>query len=156
MKKVEEIKGYKGHIALNEEGKVIQAKNLENEEEWANVLKFNVEKGNEEAKELGFNKMNGFAMIGSNYSLAFMKGLGVVVDTRKADWQELFIYYTYSWSVLITGIVITALSIILFGLAFTSYMSWLAPEPRFYLPAILLIVGIVFLAASKSSMAYRL
>lgn len=155
MKIVNKLKGYYGHIAIDENGKVIES-NLENPEEWANVLTFNVKKGNEEAKELGFNRMNGFAMFGSNYSLAFMKNMGVVVDTRKADWQELFTFYTYSVSVLIVGIVITAISIILFGLAFTPYMNWIAPEPRFYFPILLLIIGIVFLVASKSSMAYRL
>ncbi|BFH72345.1 hypothetical protein SJAV_02890 [Sulfurisphaera javensis] len=156
MKRADEIKGYYGHIAVDENGNVTNSKNIDNPEEWAKVVSFNVKKGNEEAKELGFNKMNGFAMIGRDYTLTFMKGLGVVVDTKKADWQELFTYYTYSWSILITGIIITALSIILFGLAFTPYMSWLAPEPRFYLPSILVIVGIMLLVASKSSMAYRL
>lgn len=156
MKKVEDIKGFYGYVAIDDNGKVTQSKNVDNPDEWAEVLSFNTKKGNEEAKEMGFNRMNGFAMIGSNYSLAFMKGLGVIVDTKKADWQELFTYYTYSWSILIAGIVVTAISIILFGLAFTPYMSWLAPEPRFYLPSILIIIGVILLASSKSSLAYRL
>ena len=156
MKEVKKLKGYYGYVKIDEQGNAVQAENVENKEEWAKVISYNLKKGNEEAKELGFNKMNGFAMFGSNYSLTFMKDLGVIVNTKEADWQELFTYYTYSLSVLITGIVITAISIVLFGLAFTPYMDWLAPEPRFYLPSILIIVGIVFLFSSKSSMAYRL
>jgi len=156
MKEVKKLKGYYGYVKIDEQGNAVQAENVENKEEWARVISSNLKKGNEETKELGFSRMNGFAMFGSNYSLAFMKDLGVIVNTKEADWQELFTYYTYSLSLLIIGIVITAISIVLYGLAFTPYMNWLAPEPRYFIPTMLIIAGIVFLFSSKSSMAYRL
>lgn len=156
MKEVRKLKGYYGHVVVNDKGEAVQAENVEEKDKWAKVISFNVKKGNEEARELGFSRMNGFAMFGSNYSLAFMKGLGVVVKTKEADWQELFTYYTYSMTILISGIIVTIISFILFGLAFTPVMSGLAPEPRFYGPAILLLIGVVLLASSKSSMSYRL
>ena len=58
----------------------------------AEYISFNVKKGNEEAKELGFNKLHGFAMFGSDNSLAFMKNLALVVDTDKTDFNDLFTY----------------------------------------------------------------
>lgn len=45
---------------------MIESKNVENPKEWAEIIKFNVKKGNEEARELGFGHMNGFAMIGKD------------------------------------------------------------------------------------------
>jgi hypothetical protein len=32
----------------------------------------------------------------------------------------------------------------------------LAPEPRFYIPSVLIIIGVILLAASKSKFNYRL
>lgn len=64
------------------------------QEKINDIIKYNVAKGNEEAKELGFSRLNRFVMIGSSKSLTFMKNKAFV-DTTKADWQELFVTYTY-------------------------------------------------------------
>ncbi len=150
------VKGYIGHVKINNEGKVIES-NVDNAEEIAKILKINVEKGNQEAKELGFNKMNGFAMFGSSKSLTFMKDTALVVDSKKADWQELFSTYTYIKSWLIGGIALLVISLILYYLAiFTSYMNYFAPEPRYYTPTILLLISVFMIVLSKSKYSYRL
>ena len=89
MAKKIKIKGYIGHVKINDQGKVEES-NMENAEKIAEFISFNVKKGNEEAKELGFNKLHGFAMFGSDKSLAFMKNLALVVDTDKTDFNDLF------------------------------------------------------------------
>jgi hypothetical protein len=150
------VKGYIGHVKIDKEGKVVES-NVNNAEEIAKILKFNIEKGNQEAKELGFNKINGFAMFGSTKSLTFMKDTALLVDNKKADWQELFTTYTYIKSWLIGGIALLVLSLILYYLAiFTSYMDYFAPEPRFYTPTILLLISIFMIVLSKSKYSYRL
>nr|WP_276321728.1 hypothetical protein [Saccharolobus shibatae] len=151
------MKGYVGHIKINEEGKIEESSNIDYPSKLVDIIKFNLKKGNEEAKELGFNKINGFAMFGSDKSLTFMKGLAIVVDNEKADWQDLFTYYTYNKTFIITGVVLVILSILLFyyGLL-TSVFNFMAPEPRIYIPTILLLIGVIFLALSKSTFSYRL
>ncbi len=150
------IKGYLGHVKVDNQGNVKES-DIENAKDIAEILKNNIQKGNEEAKELGFSKINGFAMFGSQKSLAFMKNEAVLVDTRKADWEELFVKYTFIKSWLAGGIVLTVLSIIMYYLAiFTSYLDYFAPEPRLYLPTIILLIGVFMLALSKSKYSYRL
>ncbi|WP_338604320.1 hypothetical protein V6M85_06175 [Sulfolobus tengchongensis] len=157
MADVKKLKGYMGHIKINSEGRIEESSNVENVSKLAEIILFNLKKGNEEARELGFNRLNGFAMFGSNRSITFMKGIGVIVDNEKADWQELFTYYTYNSSFIITGVILIALSAILFyfGLL-TSALNFLAPEPRLYIPLILIIIGVTFLALSKTTLSYRL
>lgn len=151
------LKGYIGHLKINDQGKIEESVNVDNAEKLAEILMFNVKKGNEEAKELGFNKMHGFAMIGSNKSLAFMKAMALIVDTEKTDWQDLFIYYTYNKSFIVTGAILVIISVLLFYMALlTNMLNFLAPEPRLYIPSILIIIGVIFLAISKSSLSYRL
>ena len=156
------MRGVHGYIKINEEGKVVESQNVENPELWAEIITYNVKKGNEEARELGFGRMNGFAMIGKEYSLTFMKGGAYIVKTNEVNWQELFVKYTYSYSVLIAGIILTALAIIFFGLDFSPliksipYVNSLAPEPRIYIPMILIIIGVLLLASSRSKFNYRL
>lgn len=150
------IKGYIGHVKIDTQGNVKES-DIENANDVAEILKNNIQKGNEEAKELGFSKINGFAMLGSQKSLAFMKNEAVLVDTKKADWEELFVKYTFIKSWLVGGIVLTVLSIIMYYLAiFTSYLDYFAPEPRLYAPTIILLIGIFMLALSKSKYSYRL
>ncbi|QXJ31304.1 hypothetical protein [Saccharolobus shibatae] len=157
MGDIKKLKGYVGHIKINEEGKIEESSNIDYSSKLVDIIKFNLKKGNEEAKELGFNKINGFAMFGSDKSLTFMKGLAIVVDNEKADWQDLFTYYTYNKTFIITGVVLVILSILLFyyGLL-TSVFNFMAPEPRIYIPTILLLIGVIFLALSKSTFSYRL
>ncbi|MCH4816079.1 MAG: hypothetical protein QXY87_12615 [Saccharolobus sp.] len=157
MDNIKKLKGYVGHIKINEEGKIEESSNIDYPSKLVDIIKFNLKKGNEEAKELGFNKINGFAMFGSDKSLTFMKGLAIVVDNEKADWQDLFTYYTYNKTFIITGVVLVILSILLFyyGLL-TSVFNFMAPEPRIYIPTILLLIGVIFLALSKSTFSYRL
>lgn len=156
------MKGYVGHIKLDDQGNVIESKGVDNPNDWAEVIKFNVKKGNEEARELGFGKMNGFAMIGKDYSLTFMKNGAYIVKTNEADWHEIFVKYTYSYTTLIVGLFLTILSIIIFIIDFTPainyipYFNQMAPEPRIYIPTILIILGVIVLAASKSKFNYRL
>jgi hypothetical protein len=156
------MRGVHGYIKINDEGKVIESQNVENPEQWAEIITYNVKKGNEEARELGFGRMNGFAMIGKEYSLTFMKGGAYIVKTNEVNWQELFIKYTYSMTTLIAGIVLTALAILFFIIDLTPlvnsipYVNSLAPEPRFYIPSILIIIGVILLATSKSKFNYRL
>ncbi|MEM0264310.1 MAG: hypothetical protein QXQ01_08190 [Saccharolobus sp.] len=57
MAKKIKIKGYIGHVKINDQGKVEES-NIENAEKIAEFISFNVKKGNEEAKELGFNKLH--------------------------------------------------------------------------------------------------
>ncbi|AWR99228.1 hypothetical protein [Metallosphaera hakonensis] len=149
------IKGYLGHIKVDDQWKVVEKVNVE--DRLAEILKFNVEKGNQEARELGFKKMNGFAMMGSKRSLAFMKGEAVVVETSKADWQELFVHYVYMKGWLILGVVLLALSIALYYMSFaTTYLDYFAPLPRLYLPTILLIISLIMIPSSKTRYTYRL
>ncbi|ACP36768.1 conserved hypothetical protein [Sulfolobus islandicus Y.G.57.14] len=157
MDNIKKLKGYIGHIKINEEGKIEESSNIDYPSKLVDIIKFNLKKGNEEAKELGFNKINGFAMFGSGKSLTFMKGLCIIVDNKKADWQDLFTYYTYNKTFIITGVVLVILSILLFyyGLL-TSVFDFIAPEPRIYIPTILLLIGVIFLALSKSTFSYRL
>jgi hypothetical protein len=120
-------------------------------------MKFNVEKGNQEARELGFSKLNGFAMMGSVKSLTFMKNEAIMVETEKADWQELFVHYVYMKGWLALGITLVILSMILYYMAFfTSYLDYFANLPRLYLPTILLIVGLIMIPSSKTRFSYRL
>ncbi|AWR95813.1 DUF2173 family protein [Acidianus brierleyi] len=150
------IKGYLGHVKVDNQGNVKES-DIENAKDVAEILRNNIQKGNEEAKELGFSKINGFAMFGSQKSLAFMKNEAVLVDTKKADWEELFVKYTFIKSWLVGGIVLTVLSIIMYYLAiFTNYLDYFAPEPRLYAPTIILLIGIFMLALSKSKYSYRL
>ncbi len=157
MDNIKKLKGYIGHIKINEEGKIEESSNIDYPSKLVDIIKFNLKKGNEEAKELGFNKINGFAMFGSGKSLTFMKGLCIIVDNEKADWQDLFTYYTYNKTFIITGVVLVILSILLFyyGLL-NSVFNFIAPEPRIYIPTILLLIGVIFLALSKSTFSYRL
>ncbi|AAK42762.1 hypothetical protein SULI_02270 [Saccharolobus solfataricus] len=157
MGSVKKLKGYEGHVKIDENGEIEESSNIENLSKLVELIKFNLKKGNEEAKQLGFNKLNGFAMFGSNKSLTFMKGLAIVVDNDKADWQDLFTYYTYNKTFIITGGVLVLLSILLFyyGLL-TPMFNFMAPEPRIYIPTILLLIGVIFLILSKSTFSYRL
>ncbi len=156
-RKIDKLKGYVGHIKIDEQGRIVESKNIANPAKLAEIVNVNLKKGNEEARELGFKRMNGFAMFGEKESLAFMKGLGVVVDSEKVDWQDLFVYYTFNVAFCATGVILTVFSLILFYIAiFTKFMYFLAPEPRFYIPTILIIIGVFFLAISKSKLAYRL
>ncbi|TRM80189.1 hypothetical protein DJ524_08440, partial [Sulfolobus sp. D5] len=124
---IDKLKGYVGHIKIDEQGKIIESRNVENPAKLAEVINFNLKRGNEEARELGFNKMNGFAIFGEKESLVFMKGLGVVVDSQKVDWQDVFTYYTFNVAFCATGVVLTVLSLILFYIAiFTNFMYFLA------------------------------
>ncbi|EZQ10578.1 MULTISPECIES: DUF2173 family protein [Acidianus] len=149
-------KGYLGHVRISPEGRVVES-DVSNSEEIAKVIKFNIEKGNEEAKELGFSKLNGFAMIGSDKSLAFMKNLAVLVDNQKVDWQELFVEYVYNKVWIAIGSILVIISVILYYLAiFTPFMNYFAPEPRLYLPTILILVGVIFLGMSRTKFSYRL
>ncbi|MEM3204472.1 MAG: hypothetical protein QW232_09705 [Saccharolobus sp.] len=156
MAKKIKIKGYIGHVKINDQGKVEES-NMENAEKIAEFISFNVKKGNEEAKELGFNKLHGFAMFGSDNSLAFMKNLALVVDTDKTDFNDLFTYYTFNKSFCVTGVALVIISIILFYFAlFTALMNFIAPEPRLYIPSLVIIIGVIFLAISRTRLAYRL
>lgn len=156
------FKGYVGHIKFDDQGNVIESKNVENPKEWAEIIKFNVKKGNEEARELGLGRMNGFAMIGKDYSLTFMKNGAYLVKTREVDWHDLFVKYTYSYTTLITGLFLTILSIIIFlidvtpAINYIPYFNQLAPEPKFFIPILILLVGVVLLGISKSKFNYRL
>lgn len=157
VKKLQRLKGYVGHVEIDESGNVKESENVKDAKALAEILAFNVRKGNEEAKELGFSRMSGFAMIGENRSLAFMKGLGVIVETDKADWQELFTFYTYVKSFLIGGISLIVLGVILIVLWLTTPpFSTFATDAKVYITILTFLVGSVLLAASKSSMAYRL
>ncbi|AWR96324.1 DUF2173 family protein [Acidianus sulfidivorans JP7] len=150
------IKGYLGSVELDQNKNVKRA-DIDDANKIAEIVKANIEKGNEEAKELGFSKLNGFAMIGSSKSIAFMKNKAVIVDTNKADWQDLFVTYTYIKSWLVGGIILLAISVIWYILAFTtSYLDYFAPEPRVYIPTILLLIGIFMTALSKTRYSYRL
>ncbi|QKR00080.1 hypothetical protein GWK48_06560 [Metallosphaera tengchongensis] len=149
------IKGYLGHIKVDNNWDINEKVNVP--DELLSILKFNVEKGNQEAKELGFNRMNGFAMMGSKKSLAFMKGEVVMVETDKADWQELFVHYVYMKGWLALGIGILILSIILYYLSLdTSLLDYFAPLPRLFVPTILLLISLVMIPASKTRYTYRL
>ncbi|MCI2414007.1 MAG: hypothetical protein MPF33_01950 [Candidatus Aramenus sp.] len=152
------VKGYVGSVKIDDSGNVVRTDlDKEEAEEIANALKFNVQKGNEEARELGFSKMHGFAMFGSEKSLAFMKNKALLVRTKEADWQELFVMYTYIKSWLAGGIALIAISIVMFILAiFTSALDYFAPEPRLYLPSILLLIGVFMVGLSKTRFSYRL
>ncbi|QGA53247.1 hypothetical protein GFS03_00855 [Sulfolobus sp. E5-1-F] len=157
MANIKKLKGYIGHVKINEEGKIEESSNIEDPSKLVDVIKFNLKKGNEEAKELGFNKINGFAMFGNDKSLTFMRGLAIIIDNEKADWQDLFTYYTYTKAFIITGAVLVVLSILLFYYSlFTPIFNFMAPEPRIYIPTLLLIIGVIFLALSKSTFSYRL
>jgi roadblock/LC7 domain-containing protein len=150
------LKGYIGHVKIDDKGHVKES-DVGNAEDIASILERNVEKGNEEAKELGFSKLNGFAMFGSQKSITFMKNEAILVDTKKADWEDIFVRYTFIKSWLAGGIILVALSIIMFYLAiFTSYLDYFAPEPRLYTPTIILLIGVFMLALSKSKYGYRL
>ncbi|MEM0264309.1 MAG: hypothetical protein QXQ01_08185 [Saccharolobus sp.] len=49
------------------------------------------------------------------------------------------------------------ISIILFYFAlFTALMNFIAPEPRLYIPSLVIIIGVIFLAISRTRLAYRL
>ncbi|AEB95887.1 hypothetical protein [Metallosphaera cuprina] len=149
------IKGYLGHIKVNDKGEVIEKVSVD--EKLADILKYNIEKGNQEAKELGFSKMNGFAMMGSKKSLAFMKGEAILVETSKADWQELFVHYVYLKGWLALGIVLLILSIALYYMALaTAYLDYFAPLPRLYVPTLILIISLIMILSSKTRFAYRL
>ncbi|MBW9141673.1 MAG: hypothetical protein K1T65_08350, partial [Candidatus Aramenus sp.] len=55
------------------------------------------------------------------------------------------------------GIALIAISIIMFFLAiFTSALDYFAPEPRLYLPSILLLIGVFMVGLSKTRFSYRL
>lgn len=149
------IKGYLGHIKVNDKGEVIEKVSVD--EKLADILKYNIEKGNQEAKELGFSKMNGFAMMGSKKSLAFMKGEAILVETSKADWQELFVHYVYLKGWLALGIVLLILSIALYYMALaTTYLDYFAPLPRLFVPTLILIISLIMIPSSKTRFAYRL
>ncbi|BCS92298.1 hypothetical protein L3N51_01234 [Metallosphaera sp. J1] len=149
------IKGYLGHVKVDEKWNVVEKVNVS--EELAGILKFNVEKGNEEARELGFKRMNGFAMMGSKKSLAFMKGEAIMVETSKADWQELFVHYVYMKGWLALGIALLVLSVVLYYMGFaTPYLDYFAPLPRLYLPTILLLISLIMIPSSKTRYTYRL
>ncbi len=152
------VKGYVGSVKIDDSGSVVWTDlDKEDAEEIAKILKFNVQKGNEEARELGFSKMHGFAMFGSENSLTFMKNKALLVRTKEADWQDLFVMYTYIKSWLAGGIALIAISIIMFFLAiFTSALDYFAPEPRLYLPSILLLIGVFMVGLSKTRFSYRL
>ena len=151
------VKGYVGHIKMSKDGRVVESNNVENPEKLAQVLDFDVKKGNEEARELGFGRMHGFAIIGEKKSLTFMKGEALIVETDKADWQELFLHYVYNKGYIVVGAVLLVLTaLILYLDIFTSAMDWLAPEPRYYIPTILALIGVFFLGVSKTSLSYRL
>lgn len=151
------VKGYVGHIKIGKNGKVVESNNVENPERLAQVLDFDVKKGNEEAKELGFRKMHGFAIIGERKSLTFMKGEAIIVETDKADWQELFLHYVYDKGFIAVGAVLLVLAAVIFSIdVFTTAMEWLAPEPRYYIPLLMALIGVFFLGVSKTSLSYRL
>ncbi|ARM74803.1 hypothetical protein [Acidianus manzaensis] len=150
------IKGYLGSVEVDNNGNVKKS-DIDEADKIAEIIKANVEKGNQEAKELGFSKLNGFAMLGSSKSLTFMKNKALIVDTHKADWQDLFVTYTYIKSWLAGGIALLAISIIWYIIAFTTpYLDYFAPEPRVYTPTILLLIGIFMTALSKTRYSYRL
>lgn len=150
------LKGYIGELELDEKGNVKKS-NLDNAQTLAEILKFNVNKGNEEAKELGFSKLHGFAMIGSDKSITFMKNKAYVVETSKADWQQIFVTYTFIKSWCAGGVALFIISIIWFALALTTpYLNYFAPEPKFYIPTLLLLISIFMMSLSKSRFSYRL
>lgn len=156
MTKFEKILGYKGHITIRE-NRIIEARGVEDAETLKDIIITNIEKGNRDAKELGFNKLRGFIMFGEESSLVFMKDTALIVDTKKTDWQNVFTTYTYYKSWCVGGIVSLLLSFIFFYIVlFTNILNWLAPEPRFYIPTILLIIGIFGLSVAKTKLAYRL
>ncbi|MFP3204850.1 MAG: hypothetical protein RXS23_05405 [Metallosphaera yellowstonensis] len=149
------IRGYIGHVRVDDNWRVVEKVNVP--DQLAEILKFNVEKGNQEARELGFSKLNGFAMMGSVKSLTFMKNEAIMVETEKADWQELFVHYVYMKGWLALGITLVILSMILYYMAlFTSYLDYFANLPRLFLPTILLIVGLIMIPSSKTKFSYRL
>jgi len=156
VSKFEKIPGYVGHVVIKE-GKVVESKGVENAELVRDIVLENLRIGNEQANELGFNKLRSFIMIGGEKSLVFMKDTALVVENSKTDWHSVFLTYTFHKSWCIGGVVSLLISFILFYLVlFTTTFSWLAPEPRFYLPTLFLLIGIFGLAVSRTRLAYRL
>ncbi len=130
---------------------------VRNSEEIAKIVQQNMEKGMQEAKDLGFSAIHGFAMIGSERSIAFMKGRAVVVSTKEVSWQDIFLGYVYSKGLLVLGILVTilALGMMVTGV-FTGIFTWFSLNARLYFSIAALVVGISLLVASKSEMSYRL
>ncbi|MUN28921.1 hypothetical protein [Sulfuracidifex metallicus] len=147
-----------GELNINQSGKVIgHAGDIENPEEIGEIISYNLKKGMEEAKDLGFSSIHGFAMIGSERSLAFMKGKALILDTKQTSWQDIFLGYVFSKWILILGIVVTilALGIMATGV-FTNIFTWFSLNSRLYFSIAALIVGISLIFMSKSELSYRL
>ncbi|BBG24791.1 hypothetical protein [Sulfuracidifex tepidarius] len=130
---------------------------VRNPEEIAKIVQGNIEKGMQEARDLGFSAIHGFAMIGSERSIAFMKGKAVVASTKEVSWQDVFLGYVYSKGLLVLGILVTilALGIMVTGV-FTGIFTWFSLNARLYFSIAALVVGISLLVASKSELSYRL
>ncbi|MEM0363936.1 MAG: hypothetical protein QXV69_04820 [Sulfolobaceae archaeon] len=156
MSKYEKVPGYVGHLTIKE-GNVLESRGIEDPEAIKNIILENLKIGNEQANELGFNKLRAFIMIGGERSLIFMKNTALVVDNSKTDWHNVFLTYTFYKSWCVGGVISLFISFVLFYLViFTNVFNWLAPEPRFYLPTLFLLLGIFGLAVSKTRLAYRL
>lgn len=150
------LKGYIGEVELDEKGN-IKRSNVDKADKIAEIVKFNVNKGNEEAKELGFSKLNGFVMIGADKSITFMKNKAYIIDTNRADWQQIFVNYTFIKAWCAGGVALLVISILWLALAImTPYLNYFAPEPKFYIPILTLLISIFMISLSKSRFSYRL
>ncbi len=137
-----QLKGYDGDV--------------QNPEEISKIVKENMEKGMSEARDLGFTALHGFAMIGSERSLTFMKDRAVIVKTREVSWEDLFLGYVYSKSILILGILVTLLGIGILTTSIAGIFPFFSLNADIYFSIASLVVGIALLVASKSQLSYRL
>jgi|ECHhosMinimDraft_1075155.scaffolds.fasta_scaffold00526_1 hypothetical protein len=149
------LRGLVGRVKF--QGLKVISSDLQEGEEIVKFINQEIEELQDAARELGFGKLNGFSIFGEERSLSVMKGEALLVDTDRADWQQLFGHFTYWKGYCVLGVILIFLASILSYIAFfTGLLDYFAPEPRAYLPALLYLIGAGLLTVAKSRWAYRL
>ncbi|BCU66793.1 hypothetical protein HS7_02300 [Sulfolobales archaeon HS-7] len=130
---------------------------VDENDELGKVAREDLKKGMEEAKELGFKRINGFAVIGTKGSVVHVRNKVILVDTYNTNWDSLFRYFTFFKGYLIAGVVLFSLALLMTYLSFfTSYMNYFEPGPKIYSNILLYIISIILLFMSRTKWSYRL